>query len=107
LTVCPTAVFAAPVERVWESFVRGERYSHLSGGEVERNEPEGSASVGQTRHFVGKAFGRRRRFICNVEEHNRERYQLGIHVRLPLGLREKPHIACNPIDATSCRVQYG
>jgi hypothetical protein len=28
-------------------------------------------------------------------------------VYFPFGLQEKPHIACYPIDATSCRVQYG
>ena len=42
-----------------------------------------------------------------VEEVNPERHQLGLHVFFPLGLQEKPHIACYPIDATTCRVQYG
>ena len=107
LTVCPAAVVAAPVELVWENLVQWERYSDWADVEVERAEPEGPASVGQTIYFGGKAFGRRWRFIFKVEEVNHERWQLGLHVLFPLGLQEKPHIACNPIDATSCRVQYG
>jgi hypothetical protein len=106
-TVCPTAVVAAPVEVVWENLVQWERYARWADVRVERVEPEGPITVGQTIHFTGKALGRTWRFIFKVEAVDPERRQLGLHVFFPFGLQEKPHIACDPIDATSCRVQYG
>ena len=108
LTVCPAAIVAAPVEVVWENLVQWERYSEWADVQVERIEPEGPATVGQTIYFGGKAFGRTLHFIFKVEEVNPERHQLGLHAFFPLGLpEEKPHVACYPIDATTCRVQYG
>jgi hypothetical protein len=107
LTVCPIAVVAAPVEVVWGNLVQWECYSEWADVQAERIEPKGPATVGQTINFTGKAFGRTLHFIFKVEEVNPERYQLGLHVFFPLGLQEKPHISCTPIDATTCRVQYG
>ena len=107
LTVCPVAVVAAPVEVVWGNLVQWKRYSEWADVQVERSEPEGPSTVGQTIHFGGKAFGRTWHFIFKVEALNPERHQLGLHVFFQFGLQEKPHIACDPIDATTCRVQYG
>lgn len=109
LTVCPAAVVAAPVEVVWRNLVQWERYSEWFDRSIqaERSEPEGPATVGQTIYFAGKAFGRTLHFIFKVEEVKPERHQLGLYAFFPLGLQMKPHIACTPIDATTCRVQYG
>ena len=106
LTVCPAAVVAAPVEVVWGNLVQWERYFEWADVQVERSEPEGPATVGQTIYFTGKAFGRTLHFIFKVEEINPERHQLGLHAFFPWGLQMKPHISCTPIDATTCRVQY-
>jgi hypothetical protein len=109
LTVCPAAVVAAPVEVIWGNLVHWERYSVWFDGslQVERSEPDGPATVGQTITFAGKALGRTWHFIFKVEEVDPERYRLGLHAFFPLGLQMKPHIACTPLDATTCRVQYG
>ena len=107
LTVCPAAVVAAPVEVVWGNLVQWERYSEWADVQVERSEPEGPATVGQTIYFTGKAFGRTLHFIFKVEEVNPERHQLGLHGFLLLGLQGEAHISCTPIDTTTCRVQYG
>src|SRR5713226_8314214 len=53
VTVCPIAVVAAPVEVVWANLVQWERYSEWADVQVERIEPEGPASVGQTIYFTG------------------------------------------------------
>jgi len=106
-TVCPAATVAAPVEVVWENLVHWEHYAEWADVMVERSEPEGPATAGQTIYFMGKALGRTWHFIFKVEEVNHERHQLGLHVFFPFGLQEKPHIACSPIDATTCHVQYG
>ena len=107
LTVCPAAVVAAPVEVVWGNLVHWERYSEWADVQVERREPEGPASVGQTIYFTGRAVGRTWHFSFKVEAVNPASHQLGLHAFFPLGLQEKPRIACTPIDATTCRVQYG
>lgn len=107
LSVCPAAVIAAPVEVVWENLVQWEHYSEWADVQVESAEPEGPAIAGQTITFAGKAFGRTLRFIFKIEAVNPEKHQLGLHAYFPLGLQEIPHIACTPIDATTCRVQYG
>ena len=109
LTVCPSAIVAAPVEVVWENLVQWERYSEWFSADVqvERSEPEGPASIGQTINFGGKALHRTWHFIFKVEAINPERHRIDLHVFFPFGLQEKPHIACYPIDATTCRVQYG
>ena len=107
LSVCPAAIVAAPVEVVWENLVQWGRYADWADVRVERLEPGGPATVGQTVYFGGKAFGRTLRFTFKVEEVNHDRHRLGLHVFFPLGLQEKPLIAFDPIDATTCRVQYG
>jgi hypothetical protein len=109
LSVCPAAVVAAPVEVVWENLVHWERYSAWFDRslQLERSEPDGPATAGQTIFFSGKAFGLTARFRFKVEEVNPDRHQLGLHAYFPFGLQMKPHISCTAIDATSCRVQYG
>lgn len=107
LTVCPAAIVAAPAEVVWANLVHWDRFAAWADVRVERREPEGPATVGQTIHFAGKALGRTWRFVFRVDEVNPDRRHLGLHASFPLGLQEKAHIACTPIDATTCRVQYG
>jgi hypothetical protein len=107
LTVCPAAVVAAPVEVVWANLVQWERYAAWADVQAERIEPDGPAAVAQTISFAGKALGRTWRFSFQVEEVDPERHQLGLHSFLPGGLQEKSHVACTPLDATTCRVQYG
>jgi hypothetical protein len=107
LSVCPAAVVAAPVEVIWANLVQWERYAEWADVQVERAEPDGPATAGQTVHFTGKALGRTMRFVFKVEEVNAARHQIGLHVFFPFGLQEIPHIACYPIDAATCRVQYG
>jgi hypothetical protein len=107
LTVCPAAVVAAPVAVVWENLVQWERWSEWADVQAERREPAGPATIGQTITFSGKTFGRTLRFSFTVEAVNPERYQLGLDALFPLGLHMKPHVACYPIDATTCRVHYG
>ena len=107
LTVCPIAVVAAPVEVVWANLVQWERYTDWADVHVERSEPDGPASAGQIIHFAGKALGITMRFIFKIEEVDSERHRLTLHAFFPFGLQEVPHITCTPIDAVTCRVEYG
>ena len=107
LTVYPVAVVAAAIEVVWANLTQWERYAEWANVHVEQMEPEGPATVGQTIYFAGKALDRTRRFSFKVEELNPERYQLGLLSIFPFGLVMKPHVSCTPINADTCRVQYG
>jgi hypothetical protein len=105
--VCPIALVAAPVEVVWANLVQWERYFEWADVRVERVEPEGPATLGQTVIFAGKALGRTLRFTFNVTAVDPEKYQIELHAFFPLGLEEKAHIAVDSLDATTCRVAYG
>ncbi len=107
LSICPVAVVKAPVELVWRNLVEWEQYAEWADVYVDHIEPEGPAAIGQVITFAGNALGRTWRFTFKVEEIIPDRYQLGLHVFFPFGLQELPHITCLPIDATTCRVQYG
>lgn len=107
LTVCPSAIVAVPIEVVWANLVEWERYSGWADVHAERIEPEGPASAGQTITFAAKALGLTLRFTFSIEAVDPSRHQLDGHAFFPLGLQEKAHIACSPIDSTTSRVQYG
>jgi len=103
LSVCPVAIVAAPVEVVWANLTQWERYADWADVQVAHREPAGPAAAGQTIQFSGMGL----RFTFQVEAVDPATHQLDLHVFFPLGLQEKPHIACTPLDAASCRVQYG
>jgi hypothetical protein len=107
LSVCPVAIVAVPVDVVWANLVQWERYDEWADVQVHSCEPEGPATVGQTITFAGKPFGRILHFLFKVEAVDAEQHRLDVHAFFPLGLQERAHIACTPIDATTCRVQYG
>ena len=107
LTVCPTGIVAAPLAVVWGNLVQWERYAGWAGVQPERVEPAGPAAPGQTIHFAGKVLWCTMRFIGKVEAIDPDRHQIDLHGFFPLGLQQKAHIVCTPIDAASCRVQYG
>ena len=107
LSVCPTAIIAAPVELVWANLVQWERYYDWAGVRVASLEPDGPATAGQTIVFGGKVLGRTVHFTFKVEAVRPEKHQISAHVFFPFGLQEKPTITCTPVDAAGCRVQYG
>jgi hypothetical protein len=107
LTVCPAAIVAAPIEVVWRYLIQPTSYSTWADAHVERVEPDGPATVGQTIYLTSNKLGRNWNIIFKLEKVDAAKHQLGLHASFPLGMQMKPHIACFPIDATSCRVQYG
>ncbi|HEV2659178.1 MAG TPA: SRPBCC family protein, partial [Ktedonobacteraceae bacterium] len=106
LSVCPAAIIAAPVEQVWP-LLQPARLSEWADGRVEGSVPEGAPFVGQTFSVVSRALGRDWRADFTVEKVDATRHQLAMHVRFPFGMQLHEHVSCTPIDASSCRVQYG
>ena len=107
LSVCPTAIVAAPVELVWANLVQWERYSDWADVHVASLEPDGPATAGQTVIFGGRVLGRTLHFTFKVEAVKPDKHQIAGHAFFPFGLQEKATITCTPVDAASCRVQYG
>ena len=102
LSVCPVAIVAASVEVVWANLTEWERYFDWSGVRVKRMEPEGPVAAGQTVEFTGMGVG----FTFKVVAVDPAGHEIGGHAFFPLGLQEKSHIVCTPIDAARCSVQY-
>ncbi len=130
VSVCPAAIVAAPVEDLWELLAQPSRYEEWADFQTERIEPEGPTVEGQTIYGSSSAFGKRWDVTLHIEKVNPGKHQVlpiepadsqsrrdsavaGSHfkvqftVKLPLGIVDHVTITCTPIDAASCRVQYG
>jgi hypothetical protein len=107
VSVCPADIVAAPAEVVWERLNQPARYGEWIDARVEGLEPEGPVSPGQRIYMTSPAFGKRWNVNAEVKAVNATRHQLQINVMLPLGLIDHATITCTPIDATSCRLQFG
>ncbi len=107
LSVCPAAIVAAPVEIVWGLLDNPERLDEWADGRVERVEPEGPTTPGQKFYIKTSAFGKSWHVAFAVEEVIPDEHILQMNVALPLGMTLHERLMCTPIDATSCRVQYG
>ena len=107
LSICPVANVAAPIEDVWELLTQPSRYDEWSDAHVERVVPAGPLAEGQTIYLSSRALGKRWNITFVIEKVDPEKHQVDLTVTLPLGVKNHEHITCTPIDATSCRVQYG
>jgi hypothetical protein len=107
LSVCPSAIVAAPVEMVWSLLDPLSQLGTWAEGEVISVEPEGPATPGQRMIIRSRALGRTWKVTFVVEEVHSERHMLQTNVTFPFGMHLHERIMCNPIDAISCRVQYG
>ena len=103
LTVCPVAFIASPVETVWELIsdpVLRDTWWHAR---TERVVPEGKASAGQV-IYLKNPLGRRG--TLTVETVDPAKHQIHWVLR-GLGVTNDQTTTCAPLDAVSCRVQYG
>lgn len=107
LNACPAATVAAPIETVWELFAYPIRFSEWANATVERIEPEGAATPGQKIYLRSRGLGRSWPIVITVEEVLPDKHTLGFTVELPLGMMMRQRTMCIPIDAKSCRVQFG
>jgi hypothetical protein len=100
LNTCPAAIVAAPVEKVWALLSDPIRIGAWADAEIERVEPPGPTSPGQTIYLTSKELGRTWHITFKIAMVNHERHQLHMHVTLPLDMHLEEHLS-------SCRVQYG
>ena len=107
LNVCPATIVAAPVENVWALLTDPQHLGAWADVEIEHVDPPGPVTPGQIIYLTSKEFGRKWHLTFKIAMINHEKHQLHMHVTLPLGMHLEEHLSCTPIDATSCRVQYG
>jgi uncharacterized protein YndB with AHSA1/START domain len=107
ISVCPTAVIAAPVERVWSLVVDPAQWAYWADARLEHVDPPGPASPGQTFVASSVGFGRRWRFRFTVDAVDELQHRLSVTAQFPFGLVEHTRISCQAVDATSCRVTFG
>lgn len=107
VSVCPMDTVAAPVEDVWELLAQPSKYDTWWDAHLERSEPEGPAVAGQRIYATSRAFGRQWDVTFVIKAVDPEKHRIQLDVTLPLGIIDHATITCTPIDAASCRVQYG
>ena len=107
VSACPATTVAAPIETVWELLAHPIRFGEWANATVERIEPEGAAVPDQKIYLTSRGLGRSWPITFTVEEVLPAKHTLQFTVELPLGMVMHQRTMCTPIDATSCRVQYG
>jgi len=86
LSVCPSAVVDAPIDRVWDLVTRPEGFDLWTDATLVSAEPHGHASAGQELHLVTRALGWTFAVGITVREVDPERHRVGFRVALPFGV---------------------
>ena len=106
LYLCPTAVIAAPVEKVWELITQPALRDEWWDARTESVVPEGSAAPGQVITLKPLPLAKMTRSTLSIERVDPLKHQ--IHWRLlgPAIINDQT-TTVTPVDAGSCLVQYG
>jgi len=86
VSVCPSTVVDAPVERVWEIVTQPQGFDLWADASLVTAEPPGPASAGQELHLVTRALGWTFAVQISVREVDAERRRLRFLVTLPFGI---------------------
>jgi uncharacterized protein YndB with AHSA1/START domain len=107
VSVCPVANVAAPVEEIWELLAEPSNYDRWWDAHLVRSVPEGPATPGQINYATTKAFGKQWDVTLVVKSIQPASHQIQIDASLPFGVIDHATITSTPVDAVSCRVQFG
>ncbi len=107
ISVCPAALVAAPLERVWSLLTTPAQYGRWADVRIECVEPEGPARPGQIIHASTPALGRRWPVTLVLEDVDEKRYAIQVRTSLLLGVTGHNRITCIPVNASTTRVQFG
>lgn len=86
LSVCPSALVDAPIERVWELLTWPQGFDRWTDAILVAAEPEGAVQPGQKLHFVTEALGWKFAVTMDVFEVDADSHRLHLHVHLPFGV---------------------
>jgi ligand-binding SRPBCC domain-containing protein len=107
LSVCPSAVVEAPVERVWDLVTQPESLHLWTDAALVRAEPDGPAQPGQLLHLVTRAMGWAFAITMRVGEVDAERRRLGLLVELPFGIVNDEMITLADAGGGRTLVRFG
>ena len=107
LSVCPAAVIAAPIERVWALLAEPASWTAWADVRDVRAQPPGSARPGQTVVAGTRALARAWTIRFHVEAVDVGRHRLRVRAQLPFGIEDRAEIVCVRLNDRTTRVQYG
>jgi hypothetical protein len=107
VSVCPIAVVAAPIERVWALLANLSSYDVWWDAQTDVIIPEGPAQPGQTAYAHTYALGLRRNVTTVVQQVDATRHRIQLTTTLPFGIVGHNTLVCTAVDDASTRVQFG
>jgi hypothetical protein len=107
LSVCPSAIVNAPVEKVWQVLANTSAYDAWWDARTERLDPPGPAVPGQTIYASSAGLGRRWALALQIEMVDTVKHQLRFNSSMPLGIHMTNHISCTRVSEATTRVQFG
>lgn len=103
---CPTSIVQAPIETVWSLLTRPERWGEFYDVRIVSVIPPGVASSGQMVDARTGPHLLRLKVQFAFFKVDPAAYELGLDVRLPLGIRVRENMKCVPLEGSRCRVTY-
>ena len=107
LRVCPIAPVYAPIERVWSFVAKPANLALWWDGTPRRILPEGEAQPGQRIHARRLLLGIPRDVELLVERVDEAARTLDVMTSLPFGIIIFTHVACTPLDRSTCQLSFG
>jgi hypothetical protein len=86
ISVCPSAIVEAPVERVWDLLTGAGGINLWVDGVIVSAEPEGALVAGQRLDLVTRALARNFAVSMDVLEVDPATHRVHLLIRLPLGI---------------------
>jgi hypothetical protein len=107
VSVCPIAVIAAPLDRVWAMLADPSRYDLWWDAHTDVIVPQGPVQPGQTVYAHTYGFGRRWTVTTVVEQIDAARHCIQLTTTLPLGIIGHNQLMATAVDGASTRVAFG
>jgi len=107
VSVCPSALVEAPVERVWQLLASPKAFDTWVNLTLVSADPEGPTRAGQRLVFAGPTFARWLRVTIDVLEVDAERWRLHLLVHVPLGLVNDETITMSEAGEGRTLVRFG
>lgn len=107
VSVCPIAVVAAPLDRVWAFLSNLSSYDLWWDARTDAIAPGGPAQPGQTVYAHTYDLGWRRNVTTVVEQVDAARHRIQLTSTLPFGIVGHNQFVCTAVDGASTRVQFG